>query len=99
VLINPEFVKLSQEKDVGWEGCLSIPDTYALVERPTKIIIKAFDVNGTQFKLKADGFLARVIQHEMDHLDGKIILDDDRQIGNTLNQKEFDKLMEKKSTL
>jgi len=99
VLINPEFIKISSQKDVGWEGCLSIPDTYALVERPINIKIKAYNVNGSQFKLKADAFLARVIQHEMDHLDGKIILDQDRQIGKTLNQKEFDKLLEQKSTL
>lgn len=99
VLINPEFIKRSDEKDVDWEGCLSIPDTYVLVERPTKIRIKAFDVNGAPFKLKAEGFFARVIQHEMDHLDGKIILDQDRQIGNTLNQHEFDKLMEQRNAL
>lgn len=99
VLINPEILHASEEEDVGWEGCLSIPNTYALVKRPQKISIKACNVNGNEFKLKADGFFARVIQHEMDHLDGKIILDKDRQIGNTLNQEEFDKLMEQKSNL
>ncbi len=99
VLINPKIIKESDEKEVGWEGCLSIPDTYALVKRANKIKIESYDVNGKKFQLKADGFFARVILHEMDHLDGKLITDPDRQIGRTLNQKEFDQMIEQKASM
>ena len=99
VLINPVLIKSSHEKDIDWEGCLSIPDTYALVERPNKIKIETYDVQGKKFQLKAKGFFARVIQHEMDHLDGKLITDSDRLIGKTLTQKEFDNMVEQKANM
>ncbi|MFC1756314.1 peptide deformylase, partial [Patescibacteria group bacterium] len=99
VLINPVLIKTSHEKDLDWEGCLSIPDTYALVERPIKIKIEAHDVHGKKFKLKAKGFFARVIQHEIDHLDGRLITDSDKLIGKTLTQKEFDKMIEQKANM
>jgi len=94
VLINPVVVKTSDEKEVDWEGCLSIPDTYALVKRSNKIKVEAYDVSGKKFQLKASGFFAKVIQHEIDHLDGKLITDPDRIIGRPLSQKEFDKMLE-----
>ena len=99
VLINPRLVKVSNDKDVGWEGCLSIPDTYALVERANKIKVEAYDVDGKKFRIKADGFFARVIQHEMDHLEGKLITDSDKLIGKTLTQEGFDQMLEQKANL
>ncbi len=99
VLINPVLLKSSQEKVLGWEGCLSIPDTYVQVERAEKIKIEAYDVEGKKFFLNAAGFFARVIQHEMDHLEGKIILDEDRAVGPVLTEEEFNKMLEQKTNL
>ena len=74
-LINPEIVKTSRKKTILEEGCLSLPGFNALVERPKKITIKALNINGEIVKIKADGLLAKVIQHEIDHLDGILIAD------------------------
>lgn len=73
-LINPVIEKASGSQ-CGEEGCLSIPGRYENVERPMKITVHAEDRNGKTFKLKADGFKARAICHEMDHLDGVLYID------------------------
>jgi len=97
VLINPKIIQYSEEKNVDWEGCLSVPDAYGLVERAEKIKITAKDIDGNIIKIKAEGFFARTIQHEVDHLDG--ILFTSKIEGKTLTQKEFDKIMEKQNIL
>ncbi len=74
-ILNPEIVKVSSEANVAEEGCLSIPGMYGPVERKKKITVSGFDVNGRRIKLKAWGFLARVFQHEIDHLNGILISD------------------------
>ncbi|MCC7264166.1 MAG: peptide deformylase [Candidatus Latescibacteria bacterium] len=73
--INPEWESLSEEKELGYEGCLSIPDLRGLVPRSKAVVVRALDRKGKPFTLKADGFLARVLQHEVDHLDGILFLD------------------------
>lgn len=90
VLVNPKIVTASEEKSTHWEGCLSIPDTFGLVERPAKIKIKAQDENGDEINIKTTGFFATVIQHEIDHLDG--ILFTSKIIGKTLSEKELDEM-------
>lgn len=75
VLVNPEITKTSPELVEGQEGCLSIPTWYGLVERPLWVEVKAQDVTGRKIKLKADGLLARVIMHELDHLNGVLFID------------------------
>lgn len=70
VFINPEIMSYSDLKVVLEEGCLSTPDTYYKVSRPHKITVKAIDEQGKEFTLKAEKLLARVIQHEYDHLEG-----------------------------
>lgn len=75
VFINPEITEYSKESDDTEEGCLSIPDYWTSIKRSKKIKIKAVDENGNKIKLKARGFLARVLQHETDHLNGIIIKD------------------------
>jgi len=72
VLINPEIEPLSQEKDTGWEGCLSIPAMMGEVPRFTHIRYWAYDLEGNRFEREAHGFHARVVQHECDHLDGRL---------------------------
>lgn len=73
--INPEITEYSKEEDEMEEGCLSIPEYYAPIKRAKKIKIKALDENGNKIKFKARGFLARVLQHETDHLNGIVIRD------------------------
>ncbi|MBI2674811.1 MAG: peptide deformylase [Candidatus Yanofskybacteria bacterium] len=75
VFINPEITEYSKEADETEEGCLSIPDYWVPIKRSKKIKIKAVDENGNKIKFKARGFLARVLQHETDHLNGKTIKD------------------------
>ena len=70
VLINPEIIPLSDDKEEGWEGCLSLPGMRALVPRYTKIRYRGYDQTGELFSRDVDGFHARVVQHECDHLEG-----------------------------
>ncbi|MBU0928217.1 MAG: peptide deformylase [Spirochaetes bacterium] len=75
VFINPEIVETSVELSTFEEGCLSIPGVYADLDRPALIRVQAWNERGRRFVLGADGFLARVIQHELDHLDGVLFTD------------------------
>lgn len=74
-LINPEVVKLEGEIELDHEGCLSVPDVYGLVPRHSKVRVKALNEQGQEVRLKATGFLARVLQHEIDHTNGLVFID------------------------
>lgn len=74
-LINPEIVKYEGSIVADYEGCLSVKDVYGKVPRHTKIRVKALDLNGDEVRFKAEGFLARVIQHEIDHTNGIVFID------------------------
>ena len=74
-LINPQIIWQSDEMNVATEGCLSVPTLRIDVPRPSKIKVKYLNEEGVPSDLEADGWLARVIQHEMDHLSGKLIID------------------------
>ena len=75
VFVNPEIIWASEEKQVYDEGCLSVPGIYDGVERPARIKVRALDLHGQSFELEADGLLAVCIQHEMDHLMGKVFVE------------------------
>lgn len=75
VFINPEIVASSDERSVYEEGCLSIPDFYAEVERPAAITVKHLDRDGKEQMIEADGLLATCLQHEIDHLNGVLFID------------------------
>lgn len=75
VVANPEIVKESREMVEGVEACLSIPGYYGTVDRHEAIVVKGFDRNGAPFRIKARDWLARVFQHEIDHLEGKLYID------------------------
>lgn len=75
VLINPEIVKSSEEKIMGVEGCLSIPGLIGEVERHEAIQVKALNRHGQPVKHKVDGWMARIFQHEIDHLNGVLFTD------------------------
>ncbi len=74
-LINPEIVEASEEKEVMEEGCLSVPQVYVEVERSQHIRVRGSNLDGQPAELEARGFLARVLQHEIDHLNGILIID------------------------
>ena len=75
VLINPEINWASKKEVLDEEGCLSIPNVYGMVKRPDKIAYRALDENGEVVEARVGGLLARVIQHELDHLDGVLFVD------------------------
>ena len=70
VLINPEIEPVGNELELGWEGCLSVPGLRGLVPRHRRIIYRGVDLDGQAIEVRAQGFHARVVQHECDHLDG-----------------------------
>lgn len=72
-LINPEIVKAKEEIE-DWEGCMSVPQKYGQVKRYKQVKVKGLDENGRKIEIKASGLLARVLQHEIDHMDGKLFL-------------------------
>lgn len=74
-LINPEIIRTEGKNIQDYEGCLSVPAIYGLVNRPHKVKIKAMLEDGTEVRLKATGYLARTLQHEIDHLDGILFID------------------------
>jgi len=96
-LINPEIVKYEGEIEEDFEGCLSVKDVYGKVPRHTKVRVKALNLKGKEIRMKAEGFLARVLQHEIDHINGKLFVDhiEDKpeafyQLGNTGKIEELD---------
>jgi peptide deformylase len=74
VLVNPEIVEATGVSDIE-EGCLSVPGVYELVERAERVKVRAYDQNGNAFTLEAQGLLSVCIQHEMDHLKGKVFIE------------------------
>lgn len=75
VFINPEITKYEGDVEEDYEGCLSVPDIYGKVPRHTKVRVKAQDLHGREFRVTAEGFLARIFQHEIDHTNGMVFID------------------------
>ena len=91
-LINPEIIE-SEGEEIGVEGCLSVPGRRGTVKRPAKVVVRALDKKGREIELTAEGFLARAVCHELDHLDGivyvdKMIEDVTDQYNQEYNQEE-----------
>lgn len=74
-LINPEIVKYEGEVEEDFEGCLSVKDIYGRVKRHNKVRVKALNINGKEVRITAEGFLARIMQHEIDHTNGILFID------------------------
>ena len=89
VLINPKITPLSNETEEDWEGCLSIPDLRGKVPRYRRVRVEAWDRNGNPVDFIANDFHARVIQHEYDHLNGKVYLDRMRDLSTLSFLQEF----------
>jgi peptide deformylase len=90
VLVNPVVKPLGKKKATGFEGCLSVPDLRGPVPRYERVELQALDREGRPYRLEAEGFHARVIQHECDHLDGKVYLDRMEDLRGLAFLKEFE---------
>jgi len=90
ILINPKIEILNEEEEVSSEGCLSVPGFFEEVSRPSEINITALNLEGEKFTIVATGLLAVAVQHEMDHLDGKIFVD---FLSNLIRQRINKKLL------
>lgn len=93
VLLNPEIVSKSQETTVYEEGCLSVPEVWGDVVRPARIKIRGTLLNGNSIVIKAEGFYARALQHEFDHLDGKLFIDYLSEADIAKNRDKLDALL------
>lgn len=91
VFINPEILKSSDERSVYEEGCLSIPEYYAEVERPATVTVKHIGRDGKEHMLEADGLLATCFQHELDHLNGILFIDHISRLKREMVIKKFTK--------
>ena len=92
VFINPEIVAASDERSAYEEGCLSIPDYYAEVERPATVTVNYVDREGKQQTIEADGLLATCLQHEIDHLNGVLFIDHISRLKREMVIKKFTKV-------
>ena len=92
VVINPEIIASSDERSTYEEGCLSIPDYYAEVERPAQVTVAYVDREGKQQQIEADGLLATCLQHEIDHLNGVLFIDHISKLKRDMVIKKFTKL-------
>ncbi len=92
VMINPEILRYSDDTVVREEGCLSIPEYYAEVERPASLRVRFLDRDGKRQELDAGGVLATCIQHEVDHLDGRLFIDHLSKLKRDMVIRKFSKL-------
>jgi peptide deformylase len=92
VMVNPTFQALSDDKEKDWEGCLSIPGIRALVPRYKAIKVQYMDEQGRPIEQQLDNFVARIFQHETDHLDGKVYLDRVESSLDIISESEYFKL-------
>ncbi|MBN9062792.1 MAG: peptide deformylase [Rhizobiales bacterium] len=97
VIVNPEIVEASEEKAIYEEGCLSIPDYYEEVERPSRVTVRFQDERGQEKTIEAEGLLATCLQHEIDHLDGKLFIDYLSKLKRDRVVKKFAKLAKEKA--
>lgn len=97
VFINPEIIKSSDERSVYEEGCLSIPDYYAEVERPAMVTVKSIDRDGKEQLTEAAGLLATCLQHEIDHLNGVLFIDHISRLKREMVIKKFTKAAKSKA--
>lgn len=92
ILINPVILEREGE-EIMEEGCLSLPGLRTEVKRAYKILVKGYDINGREIEIEAEGLKARVIQHEIDHLDGKVFIDRVNKVRRELLKKRYKELL------
>lgn len=96
-LVNPRIVEASKATERGTEGCLSIPGVDDLVERSVEVVVEAVDPEGNPLRIEAQGFMARVLQHEIDHLDGILFIDRLSPLKRQLLLKRYRRLQEEEA--
>ena len=96
VLVNPVVTLLGEPTELGWEGCLSVPGLRGMVPRHPAVKVAAFDADGNPLAFEADGFHARVIQHEHDHLDGIVFLDRMGDMSSLMFEEEWEQYAKEK---
>ncbi len=89
IVVNPEIIETNREVESLAEGCLSIPGPEAEVERPTKVVVQGYDLDGKHIKLTREGLAARVFLHEVDHLNGKLYVDHLSETSRSLTLREY----------
>jgi peptide deformylase len=97
VLVNPEVVAASDATNIHEEGCLSIPDYYAEVERPAEVTVRYLGLDGKEHEIKADGLMATCLQHEIDHLNGVLFIDHISRLKREMVVRRFRKLAREKA--
>ena len=98
-LADPEIIWSSEETEVCEEGCLSVPEMRAEVERPASVKIRYLDYNGTECELLAEDFLAVAVQHELDHLDGILYIDKLSRLKRQMLLKKYNKLQKERKVI
>lgn len=96
VLVNPELVERSDEEEAEQEGCLSVPGPEAPVNRAVSVVVKGTDLDGNEVELTREGLAARVFQHEIDHINGKLFIDHLSQVERSVTLREYRKQQEEK---
>jgi len=96
VLVNPVLTPVGEPAELGWEGCLSVPGLRGLVPRHPAVKVSAFDTDGNELSFEAEGFHARVIQHEYDHLDGIVFLDRMTDMSSLMFEEEWEQYAKEK---
>jgi len=96
VLVNPTLTLLGEPTDLGWEGCLSVPGLRGMVARHPAVKVSAFDTDGNPLTFEAEGFHARVVQHEHDHLDGIVFLDRMKDMSSLMFEEEWEQYAKEK---
>ena len=97
VMCNPEIVKASRETEIGQEGCLSVAGYVGWVERAEQVVVRGQDLRGKKNQLKAQGYLARAFQHEIDHLNGVLYVDLAEE-GSVMTLEEFEQMTKEQDT-
>ncbi len=97
-LVNPTIVEVSGEEDRTAEGCLSVPGVTEVVRRPEQVVIEGFDTTGEAVRLEVEGLLSRVLQHEVDHLDGVLFFDRISPLKRRMLLKKYRKLRAEEAT-
>jgi len=98
VFVNPEIVATGDATGVHEEGCLSIPDYYAEVERPAEVTVSYVGLDGGQHEMQANGLMATCLQHEIDHLNGVLFIDHISRLKREMVMRRFKKLAREKAT-
>ena len=94
ILVNPELVEVSDEKESSEEGCLSVPGPEAPVSRAKNVVVRGNDLDGNEVKLTREGLGARVFQHEIDHINGKLFIDHLSDAERSVTLRDYRKMQE-----